>query len=145
MTKEVKEEVTKVILQRKNLAAKSHIGQFSALAEEFDTYEGGPASIAPPKLQGCWAPKKFSPEKVVLAKPVVLAELVFSKPVVQPKVVSSKSTDPKVVKLLAKLADLREDLENETQSGSGSWADSAEVEDIEDEIEEIEEQLSKLL
>ena len=114
-------------------------GQFGALdvmsddeEEEEMSFVRGPSVAVAVAPQGAWGTKL-----VIQETPIVLKVV---KKVVKPSRVKSD----KEVDIETKLKQLRLDLEEETQSGSGSWADAGDIEDIEDNIAELEEELERM-
>ena len=149
MFKDVNAEVQMVLQRRNKNTVKS--GQFSAL-DDIECVTPTPkiaewvaTSVVQRPLQGCWATKVPQPTLVELPITPFAAVKLPATPFEAVKLPATPFVDPQVALLRIQLAVLQLELESETQDGSGSWAASADIEDIEDEIEEVERQLSLLL
>jgi hypothetical protein len=120
---------------------------FSALYESDEeeqevevSYTRGPSVAVAQAPQGAWN-TKFSIQTAM--KPAMKPA---TKPAMKPaRVEVKKCTNlPRKDAIIAELADLNAELQEETQKSSGAWADAGDIDDLETKIADLEEELESL-
>jgi len=151
--KQLNEAVVANKLQRKQAIPQQSVtfasqSAFAALdsddEEEVEmSYTRGPSTAVAQVPQGAWS-TKFS---------IQTATMPSSKPATKPaptplttfwNEVKKSANLPRKAEIVAELAELNAELQEETQKCSGAWADAGDIDDLEASIEALEEELAAL-
>ena len=100
------------------------------------SYTRGPSTAVARAPQGAWT-TKFSSQTAPATKPA-------TKPASTGVEVKKSANLPRKAEIVAELAELNAELQEETQKSSGGWADVGDIDDIETSIAELEEELAGL-
>ena len=100
------------------------------------SYTRGPSTAVARAPQGAWT-TKFSSQTAPATKPA-------TKPASTGVEVKKSANLPRKAKIVAELAELNAELQEETQKSSGAWADAGDIDDIEASIKALEEELAGL-
>ena len=100
------------------------------------SYTRGPSTAVARAPQGAWT-TKFSSQTAPATKPA-------TKPASTGVEVKKSANLPRKAEIVAELAELNAELQEETQKSSGAWADAGDIDDIETSIAELEEELAGL-
>ena len=100
------------------------------------SYTRGPSTAVARAPQGAWT-TKFSSQTAPATKPA-------TKPASTGVEVKKSANLPRKAEIVAELAELNAELQEETQKSSGCWADAGDIDDIEASIAELEEELAGL-
>ena len=102
------------------------------------SYTRGPSTAVAKAPQGAWA-TKFSSQTAT--KPATKPATKTAPAGVE---VKKSANLPRKAEIVAELAELNAELQEETQKSSGCWADAGDIDDIENKIEELETELASL-
>ena len=117
------------------------------------SYTRGPSTAVAKAPQGAWA-TKFSSQTATkpATKPatipdpacVEVKQFDFKSDPNSKEVIQYMSNRRREAEIVAELAELNAELQEETQKSSGCWADAGDIDDIENKIEELETELASL-
>ena len=113
------------------------------------SYTRGPSTAVAKAPQGAWA-TKFSSQTATkpATKPapacVEVKVFDFKSDPNSKEVIQYMSNRRREAEIVAELAELNAELQEETQKSSGCWADAGDIDDIENKIEELETELASL-
>jgi hypothetical protein len=102
------------------------------------SYTRGPSVAVAKAPQGAWT-TKFSSQTAT--KPATKPATKTAPAGVE---VKKSANLPRKAEIVAELAELNAELQEETQKSSGAWADAGDIDDIETSIAELEEELAGL-